>query len=277
MEPQTLTYGRAGSHRLELDFYRARDDGTHAIVMVHGGAWTTNNRRTPYVVCEALAQHGYNVFSLDFRDGRNARHPCAVADITTGIRFIRRNAKRLGVDGTRIGLIGSSSGGHLVLVSAYAPDREAHRTSEVAVSLNGDDFGPADDSAAIDYAIALWPVSDPLARYRYAETVGREELRAAHLRYFADEEHMAASSVQRLLRDGPDCRPPTMVVQPGADQNVPRDMTLDLVTALQEAEVPLRYAFNPGLPHAYAYEASPETTRLVHEIVPFIEHRRGRV
>ncbi len=273
MEPTTLIYGRAGDHLLALDLYR-RPGARHAIVMVHGGAWMANDRQTPRVVCAALAERGFAVFSLDFRDGRNGRHPCAVADITAGIRFVRRMAEPLDVDAGRIGLIGSSSGGHLVLMSAYSADRDEHRTTEVARSLDGDDFGEAHESAAVGYVISLWPVSDPLARFRYAKEVGRDELVAAHLRYFEDENHMAASSVQRLLRDGPDARPATLVVQPGADQNVPQAMTLDLVAALQQADVPFRYLFNPGLPHAYAYQASAETSRLVNELVPFIDEHR---
>ena len=249
MDPLTLTYGRAGEHRLVLDLYR-HPAARHAIVMVHGGAWTANDRRTPDVVCRALAARGFAVFSLDFRDGRNGRHPCAVADITAGIRFVRQNATVLNVDADRIGLIGSSSGGHLVLVSAFAPDGEAHRTTDVATTLDGSQFASPRTTADVAYVIALWPVSDPLARFRYAERVGRDELVAAHLRYFEDEDHMAASSVQRLLRDGPTHRPPTFVVQPGEDQNVPQTMTLDLISALQEADVATRYLFKPGLPHA---------------------------
>ena len=43
---------------------------------------------------------------------------------------------------------------------------------------------------------------------------------------------------------------------------------------MQEADVPFRYLFNPGLPHAYAYQASAETSRLVNALVPFIDEHR---
>lgn len=277
VQSRTLVYGRADATELLLECYAHREDQARAgrgVVMVHGGAWTSNDRHTPAVVCADLARAGLTVFSLDFRDGRNGKHPCAVQDITAGIRFVRANAASLGVDAEAIGLIGSSSGGHLVLLAATQPDIEAHRGT--AVALDGS-FGDAPDvSATVACVAALWPVSDPLARFRYARESGREELIAAHLRYYRDEAHMASASVQRALRAGEAERlPPLLLVQPGEDANVPRPMTLDLLGAYQDAGGPLHYLFYPGLPHAFAYQASPETTRLAAEIRLFLGQHLG--
>ena len=224
VQSQPQVYGRADAADLLAECYRHRDPAARnrrAVVMVHGGAWTSNDRHTPVVVCEDLARHGFTVFSLDFRDGRNGKHPCAVQDITAGIRHVRANAADLDVDPDAIGLIGSSSGGHLVLLAAIQPDIEAHRGT--AVDLGGTLGDASDVSAAVSCVVALWPVSDPLVRFRYAQDVGREELVAAHLRYYDDEEHMHAASVQRALCAGEAERtPPLLLVQPGEDANVPR-------------------------------------------------------
>lgn len=277
VQSHTLVYGRAGAADLKAECYRHRDPterNRRAVVMVHGGAWTGNDRHAPAVVCEDLARHGFTVFSLDFRDGRNGKHPCAVQDITAGIRHIRANAAHHDVDPDAIGLIGSSSGGHLVLLAAIQPDIDAHRGT--AVDLDGALWDAPDISAAVTCVVALWPVSDPLVRFRYAQDVGREELVAAHLRYYDDEEHMHAASVQRALAAGEAERtPPLLLVQPGEDANVPRGMTLDLVRAYQDAGGALHYLFYPGLPHAFAYQASAETTRLAGEIRTFLNQHLG--
>lgn len=244
--------------------------------MVHGGAWTANGRHTPAVLCQHLAAAGFAVISLDFRDGRNGKHPCAVQDITAGIRYVYANAAALDVDVERVGLIGSSSGGHLALLSAVRPDAAAHRGTPIFV--DGKLMEEVDVSAAVGCVAALWPVSDPLARFHYARRVGRHELAAAHLRYYRDEEHMRQASVQRTLRDGEaQAVPPLLLVQPGEDANVPRSMTLDLVRAYQDAGGCLQYLFQPGLPHAYAYQASPQTTLLAGELLRFFnQHLPGR-
>lgn len=277
VQSQTLVYGRADGAELLAECYRHRDPAARnrrAVVMVHGGAWTSNDRHTPVVVCEDLARHGFTVFSLDFRDGRNGKHPCAVQDITAGIRYVRANAAHHDVDPDAIGLIGSSSGGHLVLLAAIQPDIGAHRGT--AVDLGGTLGDAADISAAVTCVVALWPVSDPLVRFRYAHDVGREELVAAHLRYYHDEKHMRAASVQRALAAGEAERtPPLLLVQPGEDANVPRGMTLDLVRGYQDAGGALHYLFYPGLPHAFAYQESAETTRLAGEIRSFLNQHVG--
>lgn len=275
VETQTLIYTRACGIELCAERYRATDQGDRlgrAVVMVHGGAWTSNDRLSPDVLCRDLAAGGFTVFSLDFRDGRNGKHPCAVQDVTAGIRYVRAKAAEFEVDPDRIGLIGSSSGGHLVLLAGIQPDIEAHRGTPIAADVDAGSL-----SARVCCVVALWPVSDPLYRFRYAQRVGREELVNAHRRYYRDEAHMREASVQRALRDGEaQYLPPLLVVQPGEDANVPRQMTLELVRDYQDAGGSPDYDFYPGLPHAFAYDASPETTRLGLQVRAFLAlHMHG--
>lgn len=272
------TFSRAfavvGETRLLAQVHQPRSASERAgkgIVMVHGGAWTSNDRLSPHVLCDALARRGLTVFSLDFRDGRTGRHPCAVQDITAGIRFVRAHADEFGIDAERIGLIGSSSGGHLVLLAAAQPDVPAHRGTAI---IRGNSTDAAENiSAEVACVVALWPVSDPLVRFRHAHDTGREELIAAHLKYYNDEQHMHDASVQRMLAAGEaQTLPPLLVVQPGEDRNVPQPMTLDLLREWQNAGGALQYLFYPGLPHAFAYEASRETTQLERDMWPFLDH-----
>ena len=269
IETKTLTYGRADGLDLLAEHYRAAQPDHRsgkAVVMVHGGAWTSNDRHSPEVLCRHLASSGFTVFSLDFRDGRNGKHPCAVQDVTAGVRYVRASAASLDIDPDRIGLIGSSSGGHLVLLAAIQPDVDAHRGTPINAAADAESV-----TAQVCCVVALWPVSDPLFRYRYALRVGREELVAAHLRYYRDEAHMASASVQRALRAGEaQAVPPLLVVQPGEDANVPREMTLELVRTYQDAGGSLTYLFYPGLPHGFAYQDSPDTTRLAAEVRAFL-------
>ena len=216
----------------------------------------------------------FTVFSLDFRDGRNGKHPCAVQDITSPAYTLRARTKaaEFEIDPDRIGLVGSSSGGHLVLLAAIQPDIDAHRGTQIDADVDAESV-----SARVCCVVALWPVSDPLFRFRYAQRVGREELVAAHRRYYRDEAHMRQASVQRVLQAGEaKDLPPALVVQPGEDANVPRQMTLELVREYQDAGGSLNYLFYPGLPHGFAYQASADTTRLAREVRAFLAlHMNG--
>ncbi len=62
--------------------------------------WLVANGVTCYVLKYRLANHGY-------------RHPCMINDAARGLRIVRANARLDGLDPQRIGVIGSSAGGHL--------------------------------------------------------------------------------------------------------------------------------------------------------------------
>ena len=266
---EDVEYAYAGDVRLIARRFDPHTSSGRGLVMVHGGAWTANDRTTPWVMCRHLANRGFLVLSLDFRCGPEFQHPSAVADICAGIRYLRESSSSCHIDDESIGLIGSSSGGHLALLASLQPDIDEHRTTNF---IRPTQQGTKQVSAEVAYVVALWPVSDPVFRYRYAQRVGREELVAAHRGYFRSQVAMRNASVQDVLRTTRNTHmPPAMVVQPGLDANVPEPMTFDLIKAYQEGGGHVRYQYVPGLPHAYAYEESPHTQKLAGEVCSFIE------
>ena len=274
VEQTDVVYARTATGDLLMRLFRPPIAGGHGIVMVHGGAWTANDRTTPWVMCEALAAAGMLVASLDFRCGPDFQHPTASADIAAGIRYVRMHADELQIDPTTLGLIGSSSGGHLVLLTALKPDEPEHTTTPI---FNAENERVGLCSAEAHYVVALWPVSDPPVRYRYAQETGRSELIAAHDGYFGSVDQMQDASIQRILRsDEATHLPPVMIVQPGEDANVPEAMTLDLVAAYQARSGLVQYRYLPGLPHAFAYQPSKATDSLAGDVLAFIrQHVTG--
>lgn len=63
---------------------------------------------------EWLASHGITAYVLKYRLGTAGyRHPVMLQDAARGLRQVRNWARRDGLDPARIGVIGSSAGGHL--------------------------------------------------------------------------------------------------------------------------------------------------------------------
>src|SRR5687768_4671189 len=89
-----------------------------ALVEVHGGAWTMNDRLTNAVIHQHLATNGIAVFSLDFRMAPSHPYPAALEDVNRGIRFMRSRFKR-------VGGLGTSSGGYLIVLAALRADEQA--------------------------------------------------------------------------------------------------------------------------------------------------------
>jgi acetyl esterase/lipase len=76
-----------------------------------------------------LTSQGISVFVLRYRLGsKGYRHPVMLGDISRAIRLVRHGHERFHVDPKRVGVMGSSAGGHLALtvcIHATAGDAQA--------------------------------------------------------------------------------------------------------------------------------------------------------
>jgi acetyl esterase/lipase len=111
---------------VKLNIYIFEPDGQKAsdkrpaIVFFFGGGWTGGSPQQFEHQCRYLASRGMVAFTADYRVG--SRHgvkvPQCVADAKSAVRWVRANAKRLGVDPARIAAGGGSAGGHLAAATA---------------------------------------------------------------------------------------------------------------------------------------------------------------
>ena len=256
-----------------------------ALVDVHGGAWSRGDHTTGALHGRALAASGLVVVSLGFRQGPDHKHPAASADVAAGVRYVRAHAGRLGVDPRRIGLVGSSSGGQLALLQAVKPGAAEHAGTPIVLPDGSLGAGPDDDSVA--FVLALYPVADPLARYRYAlsrldeppQPSGFQAKRLidAHDGYFADEAAMGAASVTRVLSAG-EARalPPAWVAQPELDDNVPATITEALMAAYRQAGGRIERVHFAGARHTFIQNAGADTDKALALMRDFIGAQLAR-
>lgn len=92
---------------------KAKDTGATMLVLPGGGYGNlAEHEGTGYA--EFFAAHGISAYVLKYRLGSNGyRHPVMLNDAARALRMLRAFAKRDGRDPARIGVIGSSAGGHL--------------------------------------------------------------------------------------------------------------------------------------------------------------------
>src|SRR5580765_4712214 len=135
------------------------------LVDAHGGAWNRLDRTIGVHHGRGLAAAGVVVASLDFRQGPEHKHPAASADVAAGVRWMRAHAGSLGVDPTRIGLLGQSSGGHLALLVGVRPGDVAH--AGVPIVLPDGTLGAGTGDDFLLRSPVQYPVPDHLARDRY--------------------------------------------------------------------------------------------------------------
>ena len=234
-----------------------------------GPAWTAPSG-APH--SRALAACGLVVASLDFRQGPAHQHPAASADVAAGVRYVRAHAGHLGVDPRRIGLLGSSSGGQLALLVAVKPGVPEHAGTPIVRPDGPLDNASGDDSVA--FVMALYPVADPLARYRYA--LSRQSDPAVPGGFNAAgliAGHRATSRTRRpwrmpaLPESLPRARPrPCLqcgLAQPGSDDNVPAAITDALVQAYEKAGGRIERVRFPGAAHSFIQRPGADTDKCI--------------
>jgi len=85
-----------------------------AVVILPGGGYGGLAGHEGVVYADYLNTLGIHGFVVEYRLGPNGyKHPCMWQDATRAMRMVRARAREWGVDPTRVGIMGSSAGGHL--------------------------------------------------------------------------------------------------------------------------------------------------------------------
>lgn len=234
------------------------------VVDVHGGAWNNGDRTNDSQMNQVLAASGILTVAIDFRQPPEAGYPASVQDMNLAIRWLKVHAAEYG--GTsKVGALGISSGGHLVLLGGLRP-RDARYAA-----LPLEDHSDVDASLA--YVIACWPVSDPLYRYQKAKAAGNESLIASHDRYWGTEEAMAEGNPPLLLERGePVELPPVLVIQRTVDSAHPLEMQQRLVDWYRRRGGAIEMPLFENLPSPYKLSPEfPDSQRVLDTIEDFIK------
>jgi acetyl esterase len=215
---QDVAYRDTPTAPLLARLYRPAGDGPFpAVVSMHGGRWVAETRLTNAVLDHALAAAGIVVMALDVRMPPQARYPEPVQDINYAIRWLKRRATEFNSSARLVGGVGTSSGGHQVMLNALQPTRADYASLALAGST---------DTAQLGFVVACWPVLDPLARYHMAKLKGMDLHVQAHDSYWPDEPAMAQGNPQRILERGEQqFMPPVLLIQGTDDTTVLPEMT----------------------------------------------------
>lgn len=113
-----IEYARVDGGPLKLDLYQPAVQQGPLIVYVHGGAWRAGSKDE--MPLTKLVEEGWPAASVDYRLSTMAKFPAQIHDIKAAIRFLRANAKDLGLDTARVLIAGSSAGGHLAALAGVS-------------------------------------------------------------------------------------------------------------------------------------------------------------
>jgi acetyl esterase/lipase len=255
-----VVYGHKYGMALTFDvFTPAGANGAAVLNMVSGG-WRSQWRRhdVSQQRYQPLLDAGFTVFAV--RHGSSPKYviPEIVPDVRRAVRYIRLNARRLGVDANRLGVWGGSAGGHLSLMLGNASDNGDPSSEDPVLRVS-------DRVAAV---VAYYPPVDlrPLARGASPE-ITNTRFPALN---FDRSEGSAYSPIIHVSADDP----PTLLVHGDADGLVDVSNSHEMYAALQEHGVTSKVIIIPGADHGFRGEdATLATTAMVGW---FVDHLGSR-
>src|SRR6266542_1992554 len=110
-----IEYANPDNQHLQLDLARPKTGKGPfpAVLCIHGGGFRAGSRKGYDGLCLKLAQEGYVAATASYRLAPKHPYPSAIHDVKAAVRWLRANAAKYQIDPERIGVTGSSAGGHL--------------------------------------------------------------------------------------------------------------------------------------------------------------------
>lgn len=242
---EDVEYQRQGGRALLARLYRPAGTGPYpATLQIHGGAWVHKDRTDNDFIARALAESGILVAAIDFRMPPEAPYPASLADINLAIRWLKARARTYGSRPDWVGMFGTSSGGHQVLLAAMRPDDPRYAALPLA------ETAPVDARAA--FVISGWGVLDPLLRYHLAKKAGNTELVESHHAFWGTEAAMSEGSPPAILDRGEKIYlPPALVFGGDVDEWVPVETMRRLVNGWKKAGGEIELELYRGANHGF--------------------------
>jgi acetyl esterase len=234
------------------------------VLDLHGGAWNAKDRTAEEPMDRALAASGVLVVAIDLTLGPEAPYPASVQDANYGVRWLKWKAPTWNGDPSRIGVYGSSSGGHVAELLSMRP----HDPRYNSIPLPPD--APRVD-ATIAYAAMRSPISDPYARYLNAEKKKRDGMMQNHKVFFKPWETIFESNPQQILeRREKVSLGPLLIMQGELDDNVLPSIQEKFVATYKAAGGPIDYHMFENSEHQWVAQEGPQTDKARAMVKAFI-------
>lgn len=244
---KNVVVGTYSGLALLMDVHRPTRPNGYGVVYIAGSGWArplgydaellSERQLSGYVT--RLVEAGYTVFTLNHRAIPRFQFPGPLEDVQRAVRFIRHRARDYQVDPERIGAVGGSSGGHLVLLlgaldgrgdpTASDPvDRESAKVQTVVARAAPADLGRIKTHESSQ----LLPVL--LGAFSLGDAQSTESAR-----------YRQASPINFVTSDDP----PVLFLHGDADDTIPFEQAELMSAALKSAGVPTTVIRVPGGGH----------------------------
>jgi acetyl esterase/lipase len=253
-----------GGRMLMARIYQPQGAGPFpSLLDLHGGAWNRKDRFAEEPMDRAIAASGLLVVAIDLTLATEAPYPASVQDANYGARWLKAKAAEWNGDASRLGVYGSSSGGHVAQLLAMRPRDPRYTAFPLAAAPQVD--------ATIAYLGTRSPISDPFARFQQAERMKRASMIQNSTTYFNPWEAIHEGNPQKILeRREPVSLPPMLIMQGALDDNVLPEIQEKFAAAYRAAGGDCQLHVFPDSEHEWVAKPGPQTDRAREMLKGFI-------
>jgi acetyl esterase/lipase len=254
----------AAGRMLMARIYQPQGPGPFAAVLdLHGGAWNRKDRLAEQPMDRALASSGLLVVAVDMTVAPEAPYPACVQDANYAVRWLKANAARWNGDVAKIGVYGSSSGGHIAELLAMRPRDPRYNAISLAAAPDVD--------ASVRYIATRSPISDTFARYENAERRHNEGMIKNNKVFFSPWETIHEANPQEILdREEKIDLVPFLIMQGALDDNVLPQVQEKFVKSYRAAGGACDYHLFENSVHEWVAEPGPQTDKAREVVKAFI-------
>lgn len=258
-----IIYGRKDGMALTMTMLTPKQNfNGKAIISVLSGNWVSSDRMREDFAdkSQMYIDRGYTVFGVMLGCQPRYTIPDEIADLKRSVRFIRYNAKEYGIDADKIGITGSSSGGHLSLMIA---------TANETVNLKSTD--PVDKvSSRVQAAAVFYPPTDFInfGGPNTSETINQTGLifagvaAAFDFKFWNDttKTYVTITDTKKRLAIAKEVSPvnsvssddpPVIIIHGDKDVLVPKQQSESIIAKFKEAKVPCNLIIKEGGGHGW--------------------------
>jgi len=233
------------------------------ILDLHGGAWNNKDRFAEEPMDRALAASGVLVVAIDMTLAPEAPYPACVQDANYGVRWLKSKAASWHGDGSKIGIYGSSSGGHVAELLGMRPGDPRYNAIPLPEAPKLD--------ATVAYVATRSPISDPYARFKNAEALKRDAMVKNHTIFFKPWETIYESNPQQILeRHEKVTLVPLLIMQGALDDNVLPAVQEKFANTYKAAGGDIQFQVFEGCEHEWVAKPGPQTDRAREMVKAFI-------
>ena len=244
--------------------YRPHGVGPFPTVLdLHGGAWNAKNRLAEEPMDRSVASSGVLVVAIDMTLAPEAPYPACVQDANYAVRWLKWKAASWNGDPSKIGVYGSSSGGHVAELLALRPRDKRYNAIPLPEAPHVD--------ATVAYVAMRSPISDPYARFQNAEKLKRDSMVANHTTFFKPWETIHEGNPQEILeRHEAVPHVPMLIMQGALDDNVLPAVQEKFAATYNAAGGKCQYELFEGSVHEWVAQPGPQTDRAREMVKAFI-------